>query len=168
MTAPLVFPLMVGGQEFAPGRFAKGSRSPAGLNDDITFVQLEPGRIIVPGFKVVKLRGPREPRTFLMGEIIDDVEHLTTYIETPIDLCAPGMMFFDSELPVRLIPGDDRTVHIHLPEGFGVVPRYTLVQFTRSYWRHFVAGDIWRGERWLHSVMEVAMPRHHPRRSRVR
>lgn len=157
MSKRLRFGFFIGSQPASAPRLLSNRRTRCGLEDDPTIVQLGSGNVLMPGVIVVRMV-KHEPRTILLGEMINGSPRITAFKEVPLDLCAPGVMAFNGGMPFRMIRNRSNTVHCQVSPGHGIVPCFAVVKFDgRTHFRHFVVGDIWRGP-WLHSVIEQPRP----------
>lgn len=134
----------------------------AGIKNGRSGALIDPSVTLVPSVITVPLATPREPQTFFLGEVVDGVQHVTTHKEVPFDPLTVGLVSIRGGIPFQVIPGEEPIMHWHIPPGYGLMPALLPVRSNRDGWRHFIVGDLWEGEPWLHAVKEMPLPQMEP------
>ncbi len=164
------FPFYVQEKLITPSRFLEDRRTRADMEAEPTEVRISQRMTLSIGFVPVRLKKPRDPQTFVFGEMATAGGLVMThYTETPmIDADDPSIVAADGKVPFRIVPRENR-VQLFVAEGMGAIPEFTVVPREETHLprRHLLVGDIWRGSIWTHSVMEIPIRRARPVRTRA-
>lgn len=163
------FLFYVDGQPITPSRFLEDHRTRADMEAEPTEVPIREGKTLELKFIPVRLKQPRDPRTFVVGEMTPTGLMMRHYVETPMSCADAGVVTVDGEVPFRMLP-DTNTAQLFVEEGMGAVPAFIVVdrQPEQPIRRHILIGDFWRGHIWTHSLQVIPARRSERPRRRMR